>query len=222
MAEHNGFRTVNTPNIYRELASHQQLEQWRFQSVVSELHEWCERFNSSLNLNLNELTLSIEHLGRHREGRFRPSHNSLGLRCEITIDTAHVEMNRSPEGWWRILGTLLKYMIHAWQEMHGSPPLTNGYHNNEFRKKALSVGVIVDERGVVTYAPNSPFLELIGAYGICLPNLLQDKPPKRKKRTSKLGLWVCSCQPPVKVRVGRKSFSAKCLTCNCQFCKSES
>jgi len=211
---------MKQPTIYESLADHQCGEMWKYQEVMRELHLWSERFNLEFKLEVPEITIGVEVL-RHRLGQFRYGHNGLGLRREILIDRRHVEDNRHPEKWYEVLGTLLHEQLYAWQEAHGRPGKRN-YHNREFCRKAADLGLIVAPNGYEQYEPDpdSPFLSLIEKHGVHIPLLPEpDRLAGHRKnpRRSKLKLWVCSCTPPVRVRVGRAVFEAQCLRCGCNF-----
>src|SRR5215470_5787497 len=46
-------------------------------------------------------------------------------------------------------------------------------------------------------------------------------PQVRGKVGSRLRLYKCTCQPPVKVRVARDDFQARCLTCGAVFVQAQ-
>jgi hypothetical protein len=145
-------------------------------------------------------------------GYFRPGRNGFGLINEIAVNLRHI----SEETYWRALATLLHELLHAEQEVSGAPGKGN-YHNKEFRNRAESLGLLVDAWGhtVVAPAPSS-FIDVLGKYGVDVPELPKLAPViDSTAGSSKLKLWVCSCQPkPIHVRVAVKDFRARCLKCN--------
>lgn len=206
-------------DIYELLAAHQIGEDWPLKPVLESLHEWRSRFNHEFKLELSEYAIAIQMLSWRRLGQFREGHNGFGLKGEITIAHRHVSQNLSSDRWWRVLGTLLHEMLHGWQQAHGKPGSRN-YHNLEFRRKASSLGLIVDTRGVTEYAPSSPFQTLIAAHGVKAPKLAAAvSSEKLGPARSKLRLWVCGC--PVRLRVGVAVLQAQCLVCNQRFLPGE-
>jgi hypothetical protein len=197
--------------VYDVLAAHQRSEaDWRYRSVLEDLHRWVHRFNSEFKLEIQTPVLAVDRTRHSRcYGHYRPGHNGMGLRSEITIADWHVLECASSTKWWEVLGTLLHEMLHAWQEFHGTAGLGN-YHNREFQKKALSLGLIVDYRGVTSYAPSSPFCDLLLNHGITVPEVPVAPTHQSRRRPVKLHLWMCNC---TKVRVGRAHFNAQCREC---------
>jgi hypothetical protein len=180
---------------------------WDFNAVVSELHVWAERMILEFKLEIPVPCLLIEGLKR-RYGHFRPGRNGFGLKDEIGMDEGHVR--HSP--FWRVCGTLLHELLHEWQDYHGRRGRRN-YHNKQFRKKAASLGLIIDQRGFTQYSPgDSAFFSLLKRYGIQAPELPKIQDQSVQRRGSKLKLYECLCG--VKVRVGRSRFRAQCLDCD--------
>lgn len=211
---------MSKTTIYEALADHQKREPWEFSDVIQELHDWACRFNLEFKLQIPEVTIGIDRL-RRADGQFRYGHNGLGLRREIILNRQHIEEGLSPEEWYDVLGTLLHEQLHAWQEEHGKPSKRN-YHNRQFQRKAAELGLIVSPQGYQQYETpeHSPFFSLLEKHEIRLPKLSEpDRLKGHRKRAgnSKMKLWVCACRPPIKVRVGRKDFQARCLICGCNF-----
>jgi hypothetical protein len=160
--------------------------------------------------------LMIEPLRRGRLGHYRHGRNAFGLMDEVAIDQNHAQL----ASYWRVIGTLLHELIHAWQEHNGKPPSKNSfnYHNKQFREKAALFGLIVDQYGHTKYATgNTPFLNLLKKYGLEVPEIPGPELLPQFAARSKLLLFECSCG--VKVRVGRSRFNARCLDCGSIFTK---
>ena len=128
--------------------------------------------------------------------------NGFGLHNEIAINSKHLQ-NRE---FWRVLGTLLHELLHAWQHMHGHPSGW-AHHNIEFRSKAKEYGLIVSRRGVTDYE-TGPFTALLEEQGVHIPEI--PEPPQCDRGSSKLGGWTCGC---TNARVAVADFYAKCLRC---------
>lgn len=211
---------MNKSTIYKSMKKHQQRERWQYQEVMPNLHLWVERFVFEFKLKISGVTIGVQAL-RHRDGQFRFGHNDFGLRREILLDQHHVKECLCEEKYYDLAGTVLHELLHAWQEVHGKPGKRN-YHNREFQRKAAELGLIVSPQGYQQYEPpgNSPFFALLDKYGVHVPSLSEpDRLLGHRKQAgnSKLKLWECGCQPPVKVRVGIKTFEAQCLICGCNF-----
>lgn len=203
------MESQSTEAINWQLRVHQaDVQDWDFNRLAADLHLWAERMILEFKLEIGTPALRIDSL--RRPGHYRPGRNAFGLKDEIAIDEGHARGSL----YWQLLGTLLHEILHSWQEHNGKAPSPNShnYHNKEYREKAASLGLIVDERGYTQYAPGTtPFFNLLKKYGIEVPEVPRPKlVPLRVSRT-KLKLWECPCG--VKVRVGRSRFNAKCLDC---------
>jgi hypothetical protein len=209
-----GLNRNPTPGqaIYDILAHYQVTSEWRHRELATELHRWAVIFNEEFQLEVSRIALRIDWLKHRTLGHFQPGHNGFGLKGEIAINERHL-CSREP---WEILGTVLHELLHAWQYEHGKPGKPP-YHNQEFRKKALTYGLVIDEDGVTQYLSESAFKQLLGRTGIQMPE--QPKPARRQRGTSKLKKWSCNC--PVNVRVAINEFRARCLTCDSQFVQVE-
>lgn len=192
--------------VYQVLAQHQVTETWDMRELLTELHRWAAIFNATFSLNVPAYALCIDWLSRRRLGHFRPGHNAFGLEGEIAINRRHL----AGREFWQVLGTLLHELLHAWQEVHGKPG-KNNYHNKQFRDKAQSYGLIIDEVGHTQYEPKSAFFELLENYGVQIP-AVPGPAVAVKREKSKLKLWWCGC---TRVRVAVNHFHAVCLNSDC-------
>jgi hypothetical protein len=190
------------------------VEAWNFQRVATDLHVWGERFLFEFKLKIGTPALTIEKL-RGAYGHFRRGRNGFGLIDEIAIDEDHVRHNP----YWPVCGTLLHELLHSWQGHHGEPG-RGKYHNRQFRSKALSFGLKIDQRGVTECIPgDTPFFSLLKKHGICPPEIPQRESRLVARVGSKLRLFECPCC--IKVRVGRSEFHVRCLDCNGLFVLQE-
>ncbi len=191
------------------LQNHQKtIDGWECAEAAKDLHKWQERIIFEFKLEIPLAALSIEYLRKRILGYYRPKRNGFGLQDEIAINKRYLHKDRE---YWRTIGTLAHEQLHSWQKHHGNAGKRN-YHNKEFQKKALSIGLIVNSRGYTQYdeSDSSPFRKLLKKYGVEVPKLPVRELPKNL--TSKLKLYKCSCG--VNVRIGRSRFNAKCLDCN--------
>ncbi len=101
-------------------------------------------------------------------------------------------------------------MLHAWQQIHGTPGKRN-HHNAELRRKAATLGLVIDRRGVTSYAAESPFKELLRHFGLAVLALRTSSLSRGGLASkAKLKKWSCGC---TNVRVAIADFRARCLKC---------
>jgi len=206
----------STETINLALKEHQiAAADWDFAALTADLHLWAERIIFDFKFEIGTPALTIETL-RRKYGHYRRERNGFGLIDEIAIDEVHVQ---NPQ-YWRVIGTLCHELMHAWQQHHGTPPSpkSHNYHNKQFRDKAKSIGLIVNQTGFTQYeSGDTPFFSLLKKYGVDVPQV--PKPQLVQSRPSRSSLTLYECLCGVKVRVGRSKFNAKCLDCGSLFRK---
>lgn len=105
----------------------------------------------------------------------------------------------------QVLGTLLHELIHA------SVGCQHG-HKKPFSQAARKVGLIgpptATEVGPELQVVLQAFVEQVGPYPHAPIRVMQ-----RPKVGSRLRLYECQCDPPVKVRAGRDDLRVVCLEC---------
>jgi hypothetical protein len=200
--------------VYTALAEHQRNMAWDRREIFGTLQAWAERFVFEFKLKIPEVALCIDPLPVKTLGHFRCGYNGFGLQREIALNELYLGGALPP---WRVLGVLLHELLHGWQEVHGKSGKHN-YHNVEYQKKAGGLGLIVDGRGITTYADESPFKDLLIRYGVDVPLLSFQAPPPKQQGVSKLKKWRCGC---TNVRVAVPGFRALCLNCGNEFAQVE-
>lgn len=104
-----------------------------------------------------------------------------------------------------VLGTLLHELIHA------SVGCQFG-HRKEFSQAARLVGLVGPPTATTVgddlRSRLQSYIERVGPY----PHAAIRVTPK-EKTGSRLRLYQCGCEPPIKVRVARDGFQAVCLLC---------
>jgi hypothetical protein len=212
--------------VYRHLEQHQRAEtDWAFHPFATVLGNWFDRFDAAFGLRLPKPALRLDpSLRRTCAGYFLPAHNEFGLWGEIAI-AVRAAVDGTPVDVGDHLGTLLHEMLHLEQELRGKPGKHN-FHNKAFRTRANAFGLIVDDKGHQTYAPDSRFLDLLRSHGVAPPRAVQvmhavasgatppPVPPARPgtRSRSTLKKWSCGC---TNVRVGVRVFHARCTRPDC-------
>lgn len=193
-----------TTHVYSILAHHQREETWVRRDLLSTLQEWSVRFVVEFELDVPKLALCADRLPVSRLGHFRPGHNGFGLEGEIAINAQYVSILAE----WENLGVLLHELLRAWQEHHGEPSVGN-HHNEETRRKARSLGLLIGRGGVTGYVDSGPFRELLQGRGVFMPD--GEIPPRERRvqGNSKSSKWSCGC---TNVRC------ATLLQANCHLC----
>lgn len=123
----------------------------------------------------------------------------------------------SPAIWcnpFRVLDVLLHEMIHA------ALPLKVG-HKGEFKRKMKEVGLSGKATATVAGEELAAKLQVWLLELPDFPGAGIEVPPSSKKG-SRLRLWICNCDKPIKVRVASDSFEATCNLCNEEFRREES
>ena len=132
---------------------------WPCAQLVCRLHDRTERFTFEFKLDVAVPIIQVEAIPFRTLATYRRGRNGFALRAEITINARYVNRPLS-----RLLSTLLHELLHQWQEVHGRPSKRN-HHNNEFRKKASSLGLVVNARGETHITPG-PFTDRLQRYGL--------------------------------------------------------
>lgn len=199
------------------LVEHQRaIRDWTYASAMLDLTLWVERMVFDFKLEIPAPALSIQRPTRRVElGHYCSLRNGFGLKDEISISEHHLREDCANDKYWWVLDTVLHELLHCWQQYNGKPPSSgsHNYHNMEFRKKAVSLGLVVDERGCGQAAPPpTPFWDLLNKHGIAIPSLeaLAVRPIVQGR--SSLKLYQCPCG--VKIRSGRCELRAVCMDCN--------
>lgn len=206
--------------VYAALTDHQLREEgWRYTGLIREVHRFRDIFDREFRLELPEVAFCIGRTRMNCYGYFRPGHNQFGFRQEILLNEPHVLDRIAAGEFWKVLGTVLHELLHAWQGRHGTPG-RNNYHNAELRRKAAECGLAVDHRGVTEYQPDGAFVALLDRHGVSAVTL--PDAPRPQPTATKLKKWVCGCRPAYGVRVAVAEFEAECLRCRRRFIQAAS
>lgn len=128
---------------------------------------------------------------------------------------SHVFVSPCLDNAVEVVGCLLHELIHA------SLPL-KVKHGRAFAKLALACGLegkptATTVGSVLAKRINAEILPALGPY----PHQAIDASNRPKQKTRML-LWVCQCEPPVKVRAAARSrFNATCNECGTVFAQPE-
>ena len=204
-------------SIYDKLRNHQSSEEIPWHELREELNRMAGVMIEYFNLKVEEFVIGISRLRVNKLGQYRREYNDLGLRAEILISELHIRNCVEAGDEWRIFGTLLHELDHAWQELHGKPGRPP-YHNRQFQMKAAEQGLIINDKGHTQYDPGSPFFDLLEREGIEFPPVPEPKIfDSKKPGKSTLAKWICNCDLPQLARVGKQEFLAVCPRCNTLF-----
>jgi hypothetical protein len=204
------------PEIYRALVNHQTTSDeaefpiggnWQYRDLSRWLRSWTAHFIDAFGLDITLPTVSVDRLRATTLGRFRTV-DGYGLHDTIEINAKHLSEEPS-----EILITLVIELLHFWQERHGDGAGKNGYHDVEFRRKARTMGLMLDERGRLREPPDHPFASLLRAQGIQIPEGIGE--PRGSRGSSKLKLWKCPCA--VHIRFSAGELYALCKLCGQDF-----
>lgn len=183
---------------------------WDHGDLIADSHVWSDRLNGELRLGVSVPALRVKRMPRRTLGTYRQGANDLGLPYEVTLNERHLDRPLAV----RVL-ILFHELLHCWQELFGRAG-KNNYHNRQFRDKAASFGVIVDERGRTAEVLPGAFLDLLARHGVDAAPLLKSRPEERDDGgggKSKMIKWSCNC---TNVRAAVE-LRARCLKCECEF-----
>ena len=188
---------------------------WTHAEVIHTYHTWAKRFDSEFALGLETPAIRLDRIRVRALGQYRRGRNGLGLRHELTLNTRYVGTQALAQQ----LETLLHEILHLWQALHGTPGKHN-WHNREFREKARSLGIVIDERGRHTGIERGPFTELLERHGVDTAPLFERTEartaaatPENQQEGSKLRKFCCGC---TNVRCA-VDLRARCLKCGSEF-----
>ena len=195
----------------RDYAIH--VQDWDHSERAGFFHEWAQRFNREFWLNVPTPAIQIEAIRKRWIGTYLRTRNGFGLQHEITFNTRYLDRPLAEQ-----LETCLHELLHEWQLLHGKPSSSH-YHNVQFRSKAKSFGLIVDEGGHSLGVQPGPFTELLQKYEIDTSILPPpgEAPIKRRRGDSKLKKWSCGC---TNIRAAVQ-VEARCLKCGKFFERAE-
>ena len=214
---------INLDIMENELSS----SDWEHNEIARDLIWWVHLFNASFfkdnPVPLPVLTFEkarVNNLGHYGIGR-----NSFAVKEQINLNRLHIDRPL-----WSILSTLLHEMVHSYEYTYvpENKRTKSWYHSKAFRDKMESFGIICADNGChIGLEANGPFVHILMQHGVSFDEVPGfsgngnspegmvpiDTKPKIKGK-SKLKKWTCGCQI---VRIGTKSFSARCLICNQEF-----
>jgi predicted SprT family Zn-dependent metalloprotease len=145
--------------------------------------------------------------------------DGLELSHRINLNKLHADRPLA-----EILRTLTHELCHCWQQVYGKPakPGRDNYHNREFQRKSLEIGVPCNKHGVSLgiEEPFVGFLKELGVEADTVPfkQTLPDSPTDAGSRAgSRLKPWACKC-PRARVWASVKvELSATCHKCGSPF-----
>lgn len=162
--------------------------EWSERELANMLYDWADRFNTQFSLNLTTPAIGLAKLPSRTMGHYRPVPNAFGIDDEVVISLRYLDLPFA-----ETLDTLLHEMLHQWQHHHGHPS-KNAHHNDEFRAKAMELGIPTDKRGHSSgVVAESPFDQLLQEMGVETVTGIKVPGSKPKGPGSKLKKWSCGC-----------------------------
>lgn len=224
--------TERNPNGYIRGFVEEDGNGWKYRQTAADLYQWTDVFryyffaaSQDGQTGLAQPLLAIEEMRHDVYAAYRLTQNPNGLPYEILMNARWLSRPH-----WEIYETLLHEMVHLYQETtEGMEKCKGGYHNKQFVEICNSMGLWPRLGHGSHWRPaDGQYERLMERYGIPKPESAQgdfgDKPDKGKgswwdvggvktKGSSTLRLYICSCEPPFKVRSGRPNLAAVCLNC---------
>ena len=219
-------RTAQTDKVNLDIRCNQlKASDWKLYDLIWELDWWCDWFNIAFFRNEPVPTpvITFENARVNTLGHYRIGRNDWGVREQINLNKKH--LNRPL---WDILATLVHEMVHSWEYSYlpEEERTCNWYHKKLFRAKLLEIGIETNEKGQHMRV-GGEFVYQLKRHGIRFDVSFKEfwdgftgielDPEKKKKGSSKLKKWSCSCNPPVNVRVAIADFQATCKKCGSDF-----
>ena len=186
-----------------------QTDEWEYSKLSEHLYTWFDRFNERFfHDKLQTPAVSFRITRINTLGHYVINRNEFGLKWNININRLYTDRPLV-----EILGTYLHEMIHMWQQEFGKKRNRSNYHNVEYRKKSMELGIPSNERGM-TLGCRDPFVAFLREHGVDAEITIGDDVPLPISipGKSKLKRWSCGC---TYVWVGVKDFQAKCLNEKC-------
>lgn len=158
---------IATPHasLAKHIAFTQSQDQdWEHAALARELHRWSSIFQAEWKLDLpHDPVLHFERI-RNAYATYMFGKTDIGTPDNITFNTAALDRPAA-----HIIRTLGHELLHFWQRYHGKPTSRRGGHNDEYVKKAASVGILIDASGC-TSGHTEAFSALVNRHGINLPD----------------------------------------------------
>lgn len=129
----------------------------------------------------------ITNLGWYHIGR-----NEIGVKDQINLNSQHLERPK-----YQTLVTLLHEMTHEWQDYFGKHSNNRYYHNKQFQRKSMELGIPSNSKGH-TIGITDPFIEVCRRYGIEVPERAIEEfesigKSRGSRGMSKLRKYSCGC-----------------------------
>ena len=194
------------------IRSHEiQTDEWQFSKLSEQLYTWFDRFNERFfHDELQTPAISFRTTGVNTLGHYVIDRNEFGLKWNININQLYTDRPLM-----MTLATLLHEELHEWQMEFGKRKHRGNYHDIEYRKKSMELGIPSNKHGE-TLGYIDPFVALLREHGVDAEITIRRDVPLLMPMpgSSKLKRWSCGC---TNVWVAVKDFQAKCLKCSNEF-----
>lgn len=228
--------TERTPNEYIRGYVEEEAREWQHRRMAQTLYEWADVFRyyffaaqDASQRGLPQPLIAIEQMRVEILAAYRLKENPNGLPYEILMNERYLHRPL-----WESLEAELHEMAHLFQETTpGMHSCKGGYHNAQFVTVCEQLGLHPRLGSGAHWRPaDGQFERLMERYEIPKPEHASgdfsappadkkkawwDEDRGKKKGSSTLRLYLCSCIPPFKVRTGRPDLTAICLRCEQPF-----
>jgi hypothetical protein len=196
-------------NLYHALVANQTEGDWRHREELCFQREWAHRLIQGLDIKIKDghyLPVPLIQIRRLRNiktlGTYEPKPDGYGIAGTIAL---HEERLPEMEDYQKI-ALLLKLLLTAWHHQTGAG------NDRRLREEAKRLGLVITEKGEITFERTGRFRRILEAHGIEAPVVSTYFPkPKRPPRAT-IRPWTCGCQT---VYVGRGEFLGRCANPEC-------
>jgi hypothetical protein len=140
----------------------QRSDLWERRELVSELHDYVERFDATFDLGIPTPIIAVARLRSNVLGMYRLGRNDFGARTTITLNELYLPAGPVTA---LTLEVLLHECVHAWEEWNCGRERGGWYHTVAWRRKMAEIGIIADEHGY-TIRREPRFIEYLAKFGV--------------------------------------------------------
>ena len=207
-------RPATTEPVAEAIREHEtSAEDWQFHGIAARLNHLFDQLNSAFfNGCLPKAVIAIGPDLIVRYGYYRIGRDEIGAKHRIQLNARHFGRSESD-----VAVTLLHEMLHVYQHLYGVPAQRARYHNKEFCRMALTVGIEAEIDSGRTKAVSHNLRETLRTMGFSEEKALiqgvSDAPIQRPVRKV---MWQCECGQEIWVERDTPA-RAVCQLCHAVF-----